>query len=488
MADEAERARLLGTFRRPFREQVAAWRLRYENQIGTAAWDDLWQAQHDRAFVVAGAMKADLLADLAGAVDKAITQGTTLDEFRRDFRRIVEARGWHGWTGEGSARGEAWRTRVIYQTNLRTSYAAGRHAQLVAGGYKFWVYRHGGSREPRLNHLSWNGLAVPPDHPFWASHYPPNGWGCSCHVAGARSAAGVRRVGGDPDKPLPDDWQVIDPRTGAPSGIGRGWAYAPGASVAQDVNRIVTEKIATLPPPLASSFAASVQGDESSPRRGPFSARTVSEAAEIAVSQQIAQTTGFVRGMPASGLNTVLTTVAEVNDRFGLAPLDYLGGVRQYPGGPPRGVAEALAFYAPRQNRLAFTREVLNDDRDFGGSRLSDRVITRWMQAIAVAAPEISERAGRISEWRWSPIRSLDMLLIHEMAHRLHSSREDEVNRLLRGSSWFGGWPLLVGRYAQTSPEEFFAESFVIYMRYPDQHFRLAPPLLEFFRSIDRAS
>lgn len=236
----------LAGFRRPFAEQVAAWWLRLANQVDTATWRDLWQSQHDSAFVVAGALKADVLGDLAEAVDKAITRGTTLEEFRRDFRRIVETRGWHGWTGEGSVKGEAWRTRVIYQTNMRTSYMAGRHAQLMAGEFKYWVYRHGGSREPRPHHLAWDGVALPPDHPFWAQHYPPNGWGCSCRVFGARTEAGIRRVGGDPGKTLPDGWDAIDGRTGAQAGIDKGWGYAPGASVARTVSSLAG-KLSALP-------------------------------------------------------------------------------------------------------------------------------------------------------------------------------------------------------------------------------------------------
>ena len=122
---------LTASFRKPFAEQVAAFRLRLGNLTPTVKWDDIQRAQHDRAFMVAGAQKADLLAVLAAAVDKAVSQGTTLDEFRRDFREIVERRGWHGWTGEGTKGGEAWRTKVIYKTNMATTYAAGRMAQLV---------------------------------------------------------------------------------------------------------------------------------------------------------------------------------------------------------------------------------------------------------------------------------------------------------------------------------------------------------------------
>ena len=238
--------RLLGAFRRPFKYQVAAYRLRLRELAPTARWDDLWQESHDRAFMVAGAMKADLLADLAAAVDKAIAQGTGLEEFRRDFRKIVAERGWHGWTGEGTKKGEAWRTRVIYRTNMATSYAAGRWAQILAEGAKFVVYRHGNSLEPRVQHLAWDGLILPIDHPFWATHAPPNGWGCSCYVNGADTIREAQRLGGKPGKELPPGWDARDPRTAAPTGIDKGWAYAPGASVAGTIAALAP-KLEALP-------------------------------------------------------------------------------------------------------------------------------------------------------------------------------------------------------------------------------------------------
>ena len=114
------------TFRKPFAEQLASLRIRLSNLIPTERWTDVWQSAHDRGFMVAGAAKADLLADLASAVDKAVSQGTTLDQFRKDFREVVARHGWTGWTGEGSPKGEAWRTKVIYQTNMRTSFMSGR--------------------------------------------------------------------------------------------------------------------------------------------------------------------------------------------------------------------------------------------------------------------------------------------------------------------------------------------------------------------------
>lgn len=197
-----------GVFKSPFLEQVAYFRNKLGNLVPTKRWDDLKGVEHDVGFMVAGAQKADLLADLAAAVDRAITEGKGLHAFRKEFFSIVERRGWHGWTGEGSAKGEAWRTRIIYQTNMRTSYAAGRRAQLVEAGFDIWVYKHGHSRSPRPQHLTWDGLALPANHPFWKTHYPPadNVYGCSCYVVGARSNKSAERLGADLNKTLPDGW------------------------------------------------------------------------------------------------------------------------------------------------------------------------------------------------------------------------------------------------------------------------------------------
>lgn len=226
------------------------------NRVPTRRWDDLTGAQHDTAFMVAGAQKAELLTDLAASVDRAITEGKSLDAFRQDFAAAVDRHDWHGWTGEGTKGGRAWRTRTIYRTNTYTSYAAGRRAQLDAAGWKFWVYLHGGSKDPRPEHLNiFNGLILPPDHPFWATHYPPSDWGCSCYVVGARSIRGALRLGGIEGKTLPEGWDKPDPATGEPPGVGKGWGYAPGASVAPAV-ATAAAKIGSWDHQIAKAFMA----------------------------------------------------------------------------------------------------------------------------------------------------------------------------------------------------------------------------------------
>lgn len=246
-------------FRRPFDEQVAFFRGKLGNLVPTERWDDIWKSAHDRAFMVAGAAKADLLADLAGAVDQAIAEGETLDAFRKRFAAIVEKHGWHGWTGEETEAGRAWRTRIIYQTNLSTSYAAGRLAQLKDAGFKYWVYRHTPNEHPRMQHLAWDGLTLPADHPFWQTHFAPNGWGCKCRISGASGPETAKLAGGKPGYTEPPaGWDAIDPKTGEPVGIDKGWGYMPGDTSADDVARAVAKKTVAWPYETAKAYMGGI--------------------------------------------------------------------------------------------------------------------------------------------------------------------------------------------------------------------------------------
>ena len=63
-----------------------------------------------------------------------------------------------------SAAGKAWRTRVVYSTNMSTSYAAGRWQQLNAPEFAdrpYWRYVHSDlPANPRPQHQAWHGLVL----------------------------------------------------------------------------------------------------------------------------------------------------------------------------------------------------------------------------------------------------------------------------------------------------------------------------------------
>ncbi len=218
----------------PFAEQEAFFKGKLN--IPTQKWTDLFKEQHAKGFMVAGAYKSDLLSDFRTAVDKAITKGTTLEAFRKDFDGIVAR---HGWSYNGSRN---WRSEVIYNTNIRQAYNAGRWAQLTDPDQlqvmPYLTYRHGDSKVPRPLHLSWDGVTLPASDPWWQTHFPQNGWGCKCRVHGSTKQeyeAAAKKTAPDDGFYTPTDKQgnpLTDPITGRvekiPNGIDRGFDYNPG--------------------------------------------------------------------------------------------------------------------------------------------------------------------------------------------------------------------------------------------------------------------
>ena len=214
----------------PFKEQIEFFRRKLN--IPTTGWTDIYIHEHDYAFIVAGANRDAIVADFRTAVEKAIAEGTTLADFRKDFDRIVAR---HGWDYNG---GRNWRSKIIYDTNLATSYAAGRWEQLQ--GAPYWQYKHADwVQHPREDHLAWDGLVLARDDPWWYTHFPPNGWRCQCSVRGLwpRDLQRLGKTGPDTAPDVQWEERTIGqrnpngPRTvRVPAGIDPGFEYAPGRS------------------------------------------------------------------------------------------------------------------------------------------------------------------------------------------------------------------------------------------------------------------
>ncbi|HLD66045.1 MAG TPA: phage minor head protein [Pseudomonas sp.] len=215
-------------------------------------------AAHDHSFVVAGAHRADMVADIQQVLQSALDNGDTLEAFREDFAAVLDN---YGWQPEG---GRAWRSRVIYETNLRTSYAAGRYQQLqaVKATRPYWMYEHSDAViTPRPEHEAWHGLVIAADDPWWETHYPPNGWGCQCRVR-ALNERDLQRLGKDqPDQPPPQETRSINYKGDVievPAGIDPGWGYAPGRSALERQVQHSLGKTERLPAAPAARMAEQV--------------------------------------------------------------------------------------------------------------------------------------------------------------------------------------------------------------------------------------
>lgn len=227
----------------PFREAIDFYRQKVD--LPTRAWTDLWEGMHARAFVVAGAVKADLVADFHDAVNRAIAEGRTLADFRKDFDRIVAS---HGWSYNGS---RGWRSAVIYNTNLRMAHASGRWAQIQRTKEKRPYLRYVAVMDGRTRpeHRAWHGTVLPVDDPFWRTHYPPNGWNCRCTVQ-TLSERDIARYGYEPGEAPPvemESRQVNTPAgpttVTAPRGVDTGFGYNVGeAAWGRGADRLAMER------------------------------------------------------------------------------------------------------------------------------------------------------------------------------------------------------------------------------------------------------
>jgi len=313
-------ARGNGPFALPFPEQIDY--IRQKLNLPTQHYDDIIKSAHDRAFVVAGAAKADLLNDLRQAVDRSIAEGKSIGWFRQEFANIVKKNGWHGWTGEDTAEGRDWRTRIIYRTNLSASYAAGRYAQLTSPSMlknrPYWKYIHNDTvMHPRPLHLSWNGLVLRHDDLWWKTHFPPNGWGCRCRVTAVRADQYTGQK-------APDDgtYEFID-RHGevhtVPKGIDYGWDYPPGASVSADLNELITPKLINLSSPIGSAMMEHLQPVLRSELSVQFS-KWVDDVFSVNQSRNHSQLAGWISSKVLAGLDEIgkspLTAEIFIEDRL----------------------------------------------------------------------------------------------------------------------------------------------------------------------------
>lgn len=248
-------------FNGPFTEQVDFFRKKIN--LPSDRWDDIQKSAHDRGFIVAGANKADLVADLRNTIDKCIAEGKSLGWYQKNFDEIVKKHGWTGWTGESSKAGHDWRTTITYQTNMSTSYAAGRWKQLhdpdLVKIRPYLTYHHAdGVRHPRPHHQSWNGFTAPRDHPFWKTHSCPNGWRCHCYLSAA-SELDYKDAKTAGKNQLPEGWDKIDQKTGEPVGIDKGFGYAPGANADKPLKHFIDQKLINLDAPIGAAMWQSIK-------------------------------------------------------------------------------------------------------------------------------------------------------------------------------------------------------------------------------------
>ena len=162
------------------------------------SYKDVWNEEHAAAFTVAKAMQIDVLSDIKTAVEKAIENGTTFEQFKKELKPTLMKKGWWGrkemtdpLTGRtvDAQLGSDRRLKTIYSTNLRSAYQKGQYDRTMESDlHPYLMYKLGASVHHREEHLRWSNLILPKDDPLWNSIFPPNGYGCKCYTVAVTEA------------------------------------------------------------------------------------------------------------------------------------------------------------------------------------------------------------------------------------------------------------------------------------------------------------
>lgn len=190
----------------PMREALAFWRDKVP--MSREEFDELAEQMQARGFYVSGLTRLDQVEAVKDAIDAAVADGETFEDFKARIPEIIDQENWSGI-----------RLAIIYRTNVQSAYMAGRYAQMtdpaVLKARPYWRYSAVNDSRTRPAHRAMDGRVFPADRPIWDKWYPPNGYRCRCGVD-TLSAREAERDGltVETDDPTGELFEPTDPLTG----------------------------------------------------------------------------------------------------------------------------------------------------------------------------------------------------------------------------------------------------------------------------------
>ena len=159
-------------------DEAVGW-FRRRVAVPDHTYEKLSADAREYAFKVAGASELGLVQDVFEAIDRALEQGTTLEEFKATVGDRLNA----AWGAE-----QPWRVETIFRTNVQKAYSEGRRAQMedpdTLEDRPFWelVTLLDGRTSPICRALSEPRVVLSADDPFWKTHQPPLHHNCRSAV------------------------------------------------------------------------------------------------------------------------------------------------------------------------------------------------------------------------------------------------------------------------------------------------------------------
>lgn len=364
----------------------------------TFNWYEMLGEEHARAFTVAKLTDTDLLATVQQSLDDALAAGVPFSAWRDQLIPTLQARGWWGKaqvvspSGAPAAvqLGSPARLQTIYRSNVQSAYAAGQWDAITeqADLAPYLLYDAVDDNRTRPEHAAWDGIVLRFDHPWWQSHYPPNGWNCRCSVI-QLSGDDLADMGLQVSE-APSDGTVAwtNPGTGKvekiPRGVDPGWQGNVGEARNKALAKAVADKVKTYPAALQQSAA---KGLEAAARAGKKAAAEAGASTNTGLA-----TKGLAKGASKAaerGAQRKITAALDDNAAY-LAPA--LRSLQRAPGGKAMTPTQLLQTAQEQAGRAQQAAGLA----DYRRAILADRKPSARAQAAFEALPgeaQVSLRA-----------------------------------------------------------------------------------------------
>ena len=204
----------------------------FERKGMKITWD--WRETLDEAnnltFQVAKSINMEVLQTIRDDVNKAISEGVTFADYKKNLQPRLMALGWWGKqeiAGKMVQLGSPWRLKTIYRTNLQSGYMAGRWKAQEENKKNRPVLEYVAIEDDVTTPIcqALNGVRKPVDDPFWNTNYPPNHFNCRSRVRALTEEQSEKR-GGVTTKKL----EMKDEKTNkmVPAKPAKGFNHNPG--------------------------------------------------------------------------------------------------------------------------------------------------------------------------------------------------------------------------------------------------------------------
>ena len=168
--------------------------------------------QRSQSVSIAGLASLEQIKAIIDLVRDVMDAGGTF----ADFQKQVKA-------GQLTTTLSRARLDNIFRTNIQAAYSRGRYEQQMRVSFArpYWMYDAINDSRTRPTHKAMDGVILHHTHPWWKSHYTPNGYRCRCTVVSLTEAQ-ARKRGISPLAP------EVDPD--------EGWDYSVGESYEKGVD------------------------------------------------------------------------------------------------------------------------------------------------------------------------------------------------------------------------------------------------------------